>query len=108
VIIRTVSLVQVLLACALSIAMNCGAARIGGAFQDDFALPGGTLGPLGSAAGLFDAPSLGWAVVCIVGNFVFYAVLCWILLKLVNRMSQGGGSVSDVPSNTSLERTRER
>jgi hypothetical protein len=66
--------------------MNYGAAKIGGSFQDDFALPGGMLGSLGSVAGLFDVPSFGWAVICSVGNFVFYAVLCGTLLKLVNRM----------------------
>jgi hypothetical protein len=83
---KRLGLVQVLLACALSIAMNLGAAKIGGSFQDGFALPGGVLGSFGSIVGLFDAPSLGWAVACILGNFLFYAAMLWTILKLVKYM----------------------
>jgi hypothetical protein len=107
---KRISLVSALVALALSTAMNLVAAQIGGAFKDNFALPGGVLGWLASTGGLFDTPSMGWAVVCVLGNLLFYAALWWavlafVLSRILRKQEVGMGVM---PSNKSLERTRDR
>ena len=82
--IKRVAPVLFLLALVLSTATNLVAARIGGAFKDNFALPGGVLGWLTSTVGLFDVPSLAWAIVCVLGNLLFYAALWWIVLNAMS------------------------
>jgi hypothetical protein len=53
--------------------------------RDALSIPGGVIGMMGSAVGLYDTPSLAWAVACEVRNLAFYSIIWWFLLKLVIR-----------------------
>jgi hypothetical protein len=50
-------------------------------------MPGGIFGSIGAIVGLYDVPSGAWAMVCIAGNFVFYATLWRLLQMIVARVS---------------------
>jgi hypothetical protein len=83
---KRIALLRASTACVLSLVTNLGFAKIGGTVKDDFAMPGALLAMLGSNAGLYDTPSGAWAVVCIVGNLVFYAIVWWIILRTVSAL----------------------
>jgi hypothetical protein len=54
--------------------------------SDAFAMPGAVFGTTGGMAGLYDIPSRRWAVVCIIGNLLFYSALWWVVISLVVRL----------------------
>jgi hypothetical protein len=86
--IKGITLFRVFVSGVLSIVTLTAIDRFaGGSLRDSFAMPGGVIGSIGSMVGLYDMPSGAWAMVCIGGNFVFYATLWWVILWLVARLS---------------------
>ena len=57
-------------------------ARVG----DWLAIPGAIVAMPGGVLGLYDVPSGAWALVCIAGNFVTYAVFWWLIVRLAVRL----------------------
>ena len=58
---------------------------------DALSMPGGVVAMVGSLVGLYETPSVPWAAMCIIGNFAFYALIWWLLLKLVVRSRSKAG-----------------
>src|SRR5690349_1235629 len=78
--------------------------------SDGLAMPGAVIGSAGGIVGLYDIPSGSWAAVCIAGNLLFYSALWWMIISFIARRRRlsRDHTAAVVPSNTSLERTRER
>ncbi len=53
--------------------------------RDGLAMPGAVLAMVGSVVGLYDVPSGPWAAACIAGNFVFYTILWWTVVRVLAR-----------------------
>jgi uncharacterized membrane protein len=83
---RSAHWLHLLIAIFLGIAtLEVIAHRLSSRISDELALPGGFVGMVGSLLGFYDIPSGSWAVVCLIGNFLFYAVLWWALLSFAKR-----------------------
>jgi hypothetical protein len=91
--IKTATLLRVLVANVLGIATLeiIDHIRPPG-LRDGLALPGAVVSTLGSIAGLYDVPSGPWAIVCIFGNFLFYAGVWLALLSFAVRRLTIGSS----------------
>jgi hypothetical protein len=97
-----VAAILVLIACVLGIAtLEVIAHQLPSRVSDGFALPGAVTGMLGSIVGLYDIPSGPWAIVCMIGNFLFYAALWWVLMRFVHRRLTIGSSDRGGPSSVS-------
>ena len=87
------ALVRVAAAAALSVVTCLGISAISRlpysearvTAYDALSMPGGVVAMIGSFVGLYDTPSAPWAAMCIIGNLAFYALIWWLLLKLVVR-----------------------
>jgi hypothetical protein len=83
----------VLTSCVLGIAtLEVIVRQLPARIRDGFAIPGAVTGMLGSLIGLYDIPSGPWAIVCMIGNCLFYAALWWVLLSFVQRCLTIGSS----------------
>jgi hypothetical protein len=91
--IKLATSIRVLIACVLGIAtLEVIARELPSRISDGLALPGAVVGMLGSLVGIYDIPSGPWAIVCMIGNFLFYSVLWWALLSFAKRRLTIGSS----------------
>jgi len=58
--------------------------------NDALAMPGAVLGSAGEIIGLYDIPSVKWAVACIAGNLLFYSAVWWLVIYIIVRRRRLG------------------
>ena len=110
-VVKASSLLKAALAIGLAYVTLRGVHAVAPAgFTEALAMPGALFGSIGAMTGLYEIPSGIWAGVCIASNLIVYSAAWWLVIILsarIFRLNMGSHS-RFAPSNTSLERTRDR